>query len=69
MNNENDYMTYEVALDAAADKSRADDCTVHVCAVLRMPTSGREPSIAGYRLSDWLDGTTVVTYTSGRRHD
>ena len=58
-------MTYEDAIKKAFRTSRDESCVQHVNAILSDPTESEPPVILGYRVSDWFDGSTVLSYTNG----
>lgn len=54
---------YQTALQKARDQS-LDGCVQHVNAILDKDDNGT-PRIAGYKVDDWYDGTTVASFESG----
>lgn len=58
---------FEMACYSAAEKSKIEDCTIHVNAVVHVVYG--TPTIVGFRVSDWYcDGSTVKSYSFGREH-
>jgi len=58
-------MNYRDACMLAKRQSATHRCSQHVCAVLAIPKD-REPYIASYIVSDWMDGSTVITFENGQ---
>ncbi len=59
----------ELAQAFSLAKTRAqlkseDGCAYHVCAV--MEVCNGVPVVTGFTLSDWMDGTTLATFSNGR---
>lgn len=59
-------MTYTEAVSRARDSSK-DGANQNVCVSLRRGKGGEwEVDPEGYTVSDWYDGSTVVSYSNGR---
>lgn len=57
---------YQAACKQASEESKREECTKHVNA--RITLRDGVPTIIGYALSDWYDGSTVKSYTNGKEH-
>lgn len=62
-----DLMTYLEAVAVARTESAIDGVSQHVCATLTDATETTPPTLdeTGYRVSDWFDGSTVLTFERG----
>ncbi len=57
-------LRYLDACRKAKDLSAIHECTKHVNASIEV--EGDEPIIGGYTVSDWMDGSTLRSFTNGQ---
>lgn len=63
-------MTYQEALKRAQERSAEFACTVYVHAIVQNNDDrNEEPSIIGYRATDWYDDAVVARFDSGNRKE
>jgi hypothetical protein len=59
------FATFNLAHSRAVKQNLAHRCVVHINAVIEKRVisdgTGIEHFVAGYSLSDWMDGTTIHT--------
>ena len=62
---------FAIAMEKAKARSITYACAVHVCATLGVcPELGTElgkPYFVGFHISDWVDGSTLASWTNGQR--
>lgn len=54
---------FEAAKQRAMEQSKEHGCVQHVNAILEV--HGSLPVITGFTVSDWHDGSTLITFSDG----
>ena len=55
---------YQAACTRAKDESKQWECVRHVNATLDFDNEGL-PCVDGFTVSDWSDGSTIISYENG----